>query len=771
MIFRNISIRAKMILTTLVLVVLLIFMALIYTDTSRRVESQSDLLQSRSELNGGFLSLQSSFQTLIMAGGSGTLAPFFQVARQVEKQLQIVMLHENSASDADVVSMGKQMLSLLDRFDESLRMRNDKQEIPGIQAQTDMELLSDLMKELDATLSDLQDQARKKRNRQMGIMMALGIFFLANFLIIFTMQLGKAFRNLSNYTLKLSRGTIPPPLDSSNEDEFGSIAGNLNTHAGDLQKKIQLISSMSEDGPGEIYVPETDDELGNALLVLSDYLTRKELNEVTRNREDKKQNWISEGIAQLGEVLRLERDDVSELSFMIVKKLVTYMNLEMGSLFIANESDPESLSLDLTASYAFDRRKYNSMNLEWGVGLPGTCAQEKARIFITDVPADYFDVASGLGNSRPNCILLVPLKIAEQVHGVIELATVRLLRPFEIEFVESLSESIASSLMAVRTSERTAQLLKQSQGQAETLKEQEAAMRESVNKLEKAQEDSSEKETEISEILTAINQSTLVAELGLNGRFTSINEQFMMLLESPREQVIGKLHSDFAMVDRGSDAYKEFWSTLKEGKSISNIEQYRLFSGEEVWLQQTFTPIINKEGRVYKILNIALDITDKRALQEQLETRELEITRRGLDMQTLNQAVNISLIKCELDAEGIIMDVNEKYCEITGYGRKELLGRNYRLFLKDSEKDQFEKIWGEVAKEKVYEGVIRRSRPTGEEVWLVSTFSPVKDEAGHIYKIYFMGFDITEKKLKYQLLEDANQEIERLKGRLKDYEA
>ncbi len=160
-------------------------------------------------------------------------------------------------------------------------------------------------------------------------------------------------------------------------------------------------------------------------------------------------------------------------------------------------------------------------------------------------------------------------------------------------------------------------------------------------------------------------------------------------------------------------------------------------------------------------------MTESRDLQERLESREQEITRSGLDMQTLNKGVNASLIKCELDAEGIIMAVNDNYNEVTGYSKKELLGRNYRLFLKDTEKDQFEKIWNQVVKEKVYEGVIRRSKPTGEEVWLVATFSPVKDEEGVIYKVYFMGLDITEKKLKYQLLEDANKEIERLKEQLK----
>ncbi|MEA3462871.1 MAG: PAS domain S-box protein, partial [Bacteroidota bacterium] len=550
----------------------------------------------------------------------------------------------------------------------------------------------------------------------------------------------------------------------------GDIAGNLNTHTSELQKKIRLITSMSEEGPGEIFTPEAEDELGNALLILSDFLTRKELNEVTRNREDKKENWISEGMAQLGEVLRSERDDVTELSFLIIQKLVTYLNMEMGSLFLSNDTHPEKPTLDMTASYAYDRRKFRTMSLEWGAGLPGTCAMEKERIFITDVPPDYFDVSSGVGSSIPNCILLVPLKIADRVVGVIELATIRLLRPFEIDFVESLSERIASSLMAVRNSEHTSRLLKQSQEQAEAFQEQDAAIRENMNTLEQAQQDSSAKEFEISGILNAISQSTLVAEFNLNGRFTSINEQFLMLLESHEDQVLGKLHSDFAMVDRTSDKYKAFWASLKEGKSISNTEKYKLFSGDEIWLEQTFTPIINNQGKVHKILNIAVNITEERTLQGQIKTRELEITRKGLDMQTLNQAVNSSLIKCELDAEGIIMNVNDKYCEVTGYGRKELLGRNYRLFLKDSEKDQFEKIWNEVVKEKVYEGSIRRSKPTGEEVWLVSTFSPVKDEAGEIYKIYFMGLDITEKRLKYQLLEEANQEIERLKSRLTDFE-
>lgn len=770
MIIRNISIRSKLIMATLILVTLFMLLALIYLDASRRVLGQPDFLKDHAELNSGFLSLQNSFYGLSSEKRPGELSALLQQSHQVKDQIRSLLSHESVSRKEGVIRKAGEILDLLSRFEESLRFASSSDPAPGAQALTDMELLGAFMEDLNSGLSEAAKQTSIRRNRLLGLSMGLGIFILANILILFTMNIGKSFQELSGHTQKLGKGSLPAPLDSERGDEFGEIAVHLNQHLRDLQKKIDLIRSMSEEGPGELFTPEAEDELGNALLVLSDFLTRKELNEVTRNREDKKENWISEGQAQLGEVLRSERDNVGQLSFLIIQKLVSYMNMEMGSLFVTNDSEPEQLRLDLAASCAYDRRKFLSMSLQWGEGLPGTCAMEKGRIFITDVPPDYFEVASGLGSSLPNCILLVPLLVADHVVGVIELATVRLLRPYEIDFVDSLSERIASSLLAVRNSEHTARLLKQSQEQAQTLKEQEAAMRENMQKLEQAQQDSSTKESEMNAILHAIKQSTLVAELGLNGRFTSINERFLMLLESNENQVLGKHYSDFAMVDRVSDEYKSFWTTLKEGKSISNTERYRLFSGEEVWLQQTFTPIINNDGRVQRVLNIATNITGERTLQKQLESCELEITRKGLDMQILNQALDTSLIQCELDADGIIMLVNDKYCEVTGYSRKELLGRNYRLFLKDLEKDQFEKIWKEVLKEKVYEGSIRRSRSNGEELWLVSTFSPVKDEAGTIYKVYFMGLDITEKRLKYQLLEDAKQEIERLKSRLQDFD-
>lgn len=786
MIINGISIRSKLLLATLVTLVLLASLALVYLDATQKVHDNNDLLDKRSAILAELHALDRTVFHIVSEGMqavhedsvpenstarmSELIAESMHLTRKIESGLADLGSHKALAGIESVDFKNRQVYAAIENLNDDLRSVSGELS-ESIRLKTDMMVLGELMIDLDQTLSRQHSAIIHRNQVRLIFILVLGILIIGTYFILFAINLGGAFAKLTAFTNRLKAGQLPDSLDFVPGDEFGSLAGDLNRYVAELNKKIVLINSMSGDGSGEIFDPEEDDELGNALLVLSNYLTRKELDEVTRNREDKKQNWISEGVAQLGEVLRSERENVENLSFAIIQKLVTYMKVEMGSLYVASDADPQNRSLDLTASYAYDRRKYMTKKLQWGEGLPGTCALERKGIFLTDVPEDYFEISSGTGSSKPNCIFLVPLMIDDQVYGILELATVRLLRPFEIEFVESLAESIASSIQAVQINERTSELLKQSQAQAEALKSQETTMLENVKQLEEAQEESLRKETEISGILHAINQSTLVAELGLNGRYTSVNDRFLLVLESQRDQVLGKQHRDLAQVDPYSEEYKNFWSTLKEGQSISNMEMYKLVSGKEIWLQQTFTPIINNEGRVYKILNIATDITGTRTLQEQVETREHEITRRTLDIQTLNVAVNSALIKCDLDAEGIIMDVNDKYNEITGYGRKELLGRNYRLFLKEMEKEQFEKIWNEVSKQKVYEGVVRRTKPTGEEVWLVATFSPVIDEAGVIYKVYFLGFDITEKRLKYQLLEDANREIERLKDRLGEYEA
>jgi len=610
---------------------------------------------------------------------------------------------------------------------------------------------------------DISFRKQRTYSANLLLLMFLNVIIITLIILINMINSSRNAARLTAFTRELGKGRRPGKLQFSGGSEFHEIAGNLNDFLDRQEEKIHYLKTIGETDTLP-FEPEEGDVIGNEIKIMTGRLQKVQAEERARHAEDKKRNWTSEGIAQFAEILRSEREDVRELSFLVIQKLVTYLGIEMGTIFLTSDKEGNGRRLETIAAYAYDRRKYVDRSFAFGEGLPGTCALEKQKIYIDDIPEDYSEVISGVGQTKPRYVLVVPMMIEEEIFGILELASFRKLEEHELNFVDQLAESIASTLLSVKTNERTASLLHQSREQAEKLMQQEDEMKKNLEALQHAQEESLKKESEISGILNAMNESSLVAEFNLNGRFTHVNEKFLELLESPAEMILGKHHHEFIVTDKYSDEYKEFWNQLREGQSVAREELIRLYSGREIWLQQTYTPIRNQENKIYKILNIAVDITRSKQQQESLEKQAVEIRRQNLEMESLNHAVNSSIIKAELDQDGIILDINGNFETVSGLNRKEILGRNYRLFLKDMEKEQFEKIWQEVMKGKTYEGATRRTRPTGEEVWLMSTFSPVKDNEGVIYKIYFLALDITEKKLKYQLLEEANKEIERLRS-------
>jgi len=630
--------------------------------------------------------------------------------------------------------------------------------------------LNEIMENLEnESTMQYEEFSRKMANRFILFIIIFGGLVITLFYSSMKITL-ESVKRLKYFLNELKSGKVPEILELNSTDDLNEMSESLNEYVKSLNKKISFADQIGESNIESHYTTQgVDDVLGNSLLKMAKRLRETEKEDSIYKTQEEKRTWLSEGMAGFGEIFRSERENLEELAFKVIKNLVKYIDANQGAIYL-NNAEVQPPVIDMVAAFAFDRRKYLKRRIDYGEGLIGTCALEKETIFLTEIPRDYLEITSGLGQARPRCLLIVPLKLENELFGIIEIASFRELEPHEKGFIEQLGESIATTLAAVRTNERTVRLLEKSQKQAEEMAHQEEKMRRNMQELQDAQEESRRKETEITGILNAVNSSSLVAEFSTNGRFADVNDKFLILFETLREQVIGKHHSDFSIVDKYSNEYKEFWKSLRGGDTISQTEHFRLPNGNELWLNQTYTPILDRDGKPYKILNIAHDITQSKKQQESLENQAFEIIRRGIEMETLNSAVDASIIKCELSSEGVILDVNDNYLETTGYSRKEILGKNLRLFLKDTEKQQFEKVWSEVVKEKSYTGVIRRTKPTGEEVWLMSTFSPVKNVEGSIYKIYFLAHDITEKKLKYQLLEDANKEIERLKIQLQQQE-
>jgi GAF domain-containing protein len=118
------------------------------------------------------------------------------------------------------------------------------------------------------------------------------------------------------------------------------------------------------------------------------------------------------------------------------------------------EQDKNPLEIELVACYAYDRKKYVHKTIQLGEGLVGQAVQEADTIYLTDVPANYVQITSGLGQATPTALLIVPLKLNDTVLGVIELAFFQPLETYQITLVEKLAENMASAVASARCRSR-----------------------------------------------------------------------------------------------------------------------------------------------------------------------------------------------------------------------------------------------------------------------------------------------------------------------------
>ncbi len=591
----------------------------------------------------------------------------------------------------------------------------------------------------------------------------LGVFGLLA--ALFTLVFLRWFNGLEQIGAELENlisGRKDPVPPGSSGPEVRQVLELTQELGSDLKRKAVFAGKLRKDAgnTGELF--SGTDPLGIELGEVASYIRNMEREQSALKEEQQKRIWHNEGLAHFGDILRSERDKVDELSYRILKELISYMKAIQGSIYILREENGKEACLERVATYAWERRKFVNDRILPGEGLAGTCLIEKETIYLTDIPEDYLTIRSGLGESRPSAIIILPLKAGEEVPGILELASFNTLEDHEIRFLEELAESMAVSFESVLINEKTRQTLEESKKEVEQLRREYEDMQLKLTLVEESEKNGRQLNEELLTINTAFQDSLIVSEFSPNGRYVRINENYAEIFELKEEQIGGKHHSEMVAADRHSDAYKEFWKDLRNGKKLETESKYELFSGKTLWLSESYHPVRDPEGKISKILCIARDITGKVASREAFEKQALELRQKSREMESLMEAVDTGIIKCEFDPEGILLTVNENYCNVTGYTKKELTGKSVQIFLKEMEKEQFNTLLPELVKGKHWKGLMRRTRPTGEELWLMTSLAPVEDDEGRVFKIILLAQDVTENRLKYQMLEDANREIDRL---------
>ncbi len=239
---------------------------------------------------------------------------------------------------------------------------------------------------------------------------------------------------------------------------------------------------------------------------------QKTLNDLEMaQKEEAKRNWKTTGLAEIGNMLRVE-DDLDQLCDRIIAYIVKYMKANQGALFLLDDdNDNEEKELFIKSAYAYERKKRLTHTIKPGEGLVGQCYLEKDFIYLTEVPDNFVSIKSGLGDANPRSILITPMLVNEEIYGVFEIASFHEIAQYQIDFMMELGENIAMTLNNFKINAKTKILLDETQEQSEQLKSQEEEMRQNMEELQATQEEQDRQQHEMAEKIKQLEQEKAAA--------------------------------------------------------------------------------------------------------------------------------------------------------------------------------------------------------------------------------------------------------------------
>jgi len=244
--------------------------------------------------------------------------------------------------------------------------------------------------------------------------------------------------------------------------------------------------------------------------------------------------------------------------------------------------------------------------------------------------------------------------------------------------------------------------------------------------------------------LTAISKAMAVASFDMNGVIIDVNDNFSQTMGYHADNLIGQHHS--LLVDdevKNSEAYSEFWTRLNRG--LFEAGEYKRIArdGREVWLQASYTPILDHHGQPVKIVAYASDITETK-----LRNADFEGQLKAIDKV-------MGVITYEMD--GTILSANKNFLDVIGYQEDEVIGRHHSMFVDDNfaKSDEYAMFWEKLNRGEFEQGQYKRICKDGSEAWLQASYNAILDLNSKPFKVVRYATNITEQKKLQVTVEDV----------------
>jgi len=474
----------------------------------------------------------------------------------------------------------------------------------------------------------------------------IGLLLLTIIIAILTQGIVNPIKKVNEVINKLALGKVDEslemPVESNNE--LGQMTDSSNKVVEGLLQVTQFAENIGNGNSDYKFTPLSDrDVLGNAIIEMKSSLDAAKEEENQRHLEEEQLNWASSGINLFNKVLRIDNKDMQTITTEIIKTLTLYLNAQMGALYIVPD---DRAGLELVAHLGFSKEKDEKKFFSPNDGLMGRIYHERETIFISEIPDDMERIGSGLGGSLPKSALIVPLIYNSKMVGAVELYSFKVFEPYQVSFVEKLSENIASTISTVKINAQTTLLLDKAKQQAEVLEQQEEEIRQNMEEMQATQEESTQKEESLISLIDTLNNIVPIIHYDLQQRIIDVNDEFLNFAHTRRNKLVGKRHkSETKMTDEEAVAHERFWSELLSGKIMETDESFT--DGKEtVWLRMHFIPIYNDMRKITEVVSVGFDITAQKKCEEQIKmVQDGDIPEELKDMlKTSSQKAKRNLI-------------------------------------------------------------------------------------------------------------------------------
>ena len=256
-------------------------------------------------------------------------------------------------------------------------------------------------------------------------------------------------------------------------------------------------------------------------------------------------------------------------------------------------------------------------------------------------------------------------------------------------------------------------------------------------------------DNEYQSVVEALNKSQAVIEFDMDGTIRHANDLFLGVMGYTLDEIKGQHHSMFAEPDYAeSTEYRQFWDRLNAGE-FQAAEYRRLGKGgKEVFIQASYNPICGRDGKPYKVIKFATDITEQKS--------------KNADYRGQIEAIGKSQAVIEFNMDGTIRNANDLFLDVMGYTLDEVRGQHHSMFAEPeyAKSPEYRRFWEALNDGEYQAGQYKRLGKGAKEIHIQASYNPIFDLNGRPYKVVKYASDVTQNVLDQQRRAKAMNEID-----------